>query len=174
MKRTYNANVVRDDVSTFVGTEVERTPCYGLKTYFVASIPEENPVQFINKVMKHDCEQIYFGANHSLKEWKDEWTEPMVVLIKECLSARFWVTLDVDGAKLPQSIIEFLSKEHFSITYSIHVPNVDKINGNINIKIDDSGFAATNKGVWSTTLRSIKVKNNFTAWEEYKKDTPVK
>ena len=174
MKRTYDSNVVRDDVSTFTGIEVERTPCYGLKTYFVAGIPEDNPVQFINKVMKYDCEQIYFGANHSLKDWKDEWTEPMAVLIKECLSARFWVTLDVDGTKLPQEIIAFLSNKFFSVTYSIHVPNVDKINGNINIKIDDSGFAATNKGVWSTTLRSIKVKNNFTSWDEYKKDTPVK
>ena len=173
MKRTYDNNEQRDDVLTFTGIEVERTPCYGLKTYFVVGVPREDPVVFVNKVMKQECEQIYFGANHSLKNWKDEWTGPMTALIRECLSAKFWVTLDVDGTKLPESLTSFLGHKYFSVTYSIQVPNIDKVNGNINIKIDDVDFEATNKGVWSTTLRSIKVKNNFTPWDDYKKDTII-
>ncbi len=101
MKRTYDNNEQRDDVLTFTGIEVERTPCYGLKTYFVVGVPREDPVVFVNKVMKQECEQIYFGANHSLKDWNDDWTGPMTALIRECLNAKFWVTLDVDGTKLP-------------------------------------------------------------------------
>ena len=60
MKRQYDSEVVRDDVLTFTGIEVERTPCFGMKTYFVVGVPREEPYVFVNKVMKHDAEQIYF------------------------------------------------------------------------------------------------------------------
>ena len=61
MKRTYDSNVVRDDVSTFVGIEVERTPCYGLKTYFVAGIPEDKPVVFRTLDVGADKAAPYMG-----------------------------------------------------------------------------------------------------------------
>ena len=49
----------------------------------------------------------------------------------------------------------------------------NKIKGTINIKLDDEDFEATNTGVWSTTIESIKVPNNYTGWDDYKKDKPV-
>ena len=107
MKRQYDSEVVRDDVLTFTGIEVERTPCFGMKTYFVVGVPREEPYIFVNKVMKEDSEQIYFGANHSLKNWKEEWTTPLVSLIKECLNAKFNVTIDVDPVTVPNQIKNF-------------------------------------------------------------------
>ena len=77
MKREYDNKEIKEDVSDFVGIEVERTPCYGMKTYFVVGVPKDTPYNFVNKVLKHDAEQIYFGANHSFKNWKDKWTDPM-------------------------------------------------------------------------------------------------
>ena len=173
MKRQYDSDVVRDDVLTFTGIEVERTPCFGMKTYFVVGIPREEPYIFVNKVMKEDCEQIYFGANHSLKNWKEEWTAPLVGLIKECLNAKFNVTIDVDPITVPNQIKNFLSNAKFSITYAIPVPNIEKVKGTINIKLDDEDFEATNSGVWSTTIETIKVPNNYTGWDDYKKDKPI-
>jgi hypothetical protein len=173
MKRQYDSEVVRDDVLTFTGIEVERTPCFGMKTYFVVGVPREEPYIFVNKVMKEDSEQIYFGANHSLKNWKEEWTTPLVSLIKECLNAKFNVTIDVDPVTVPNQIKNFLSNPKFSITYAIPVPNIEKVKGTINIKLDDEDFEATNPGVWSTTIETIKVPNNYTGWDDYKKDKPL-
>ena len=39
--------------------------------------------------------------------------------------------------------------------------------------LDDEDFEATNSGVWATTIETIKVPNNFTDWELYKKDKPI-
>ena len=111
--------------------------------------------------------------SHSFKNWKDKWTDPMFDLIKECLNAKFHVTVDVDPVTVPEQIKQFLSNPKFSLTYAIVVPNINKIKGTINIKLDDEDFEATNTGVWSTTIESIKVPNNYTGWDDYKKDKPV-
>ena len=37
----------------------------------------KDSVNFVNKVIKHDVEQVYFGANRPFKNWKDKWTDPM-------------------------------------------------------------------------------------------------
>jgi len=173
MEREYNNNIVKDNITDFIGKEVERTPCYGMKTYFVVGVPKLSPVELINKMLKHDIEQVYFGANHSFKNWKDKWTDPMVDYIKECLNAKFHVTIDVDPVTVPEQIKQFLSKPKFSITYAIVIPNIDKLKGTVNIKLDDEDFEATNSGVWSTTIEAIKVPNNYTGWDAYKQDEPV-
>jgi hypothetical protein len=173
MKREYDNKEINENVSDFVGIEVERTPCFGMKTYFVVGVPKDTPVNFVNKVIKYDVEQVYFGANHSFKNWKDKWTDPMFDLIKECLNAKLHVTVDVDPVTVPPGIKQFLSNSKFSLTYAIVVPSIDKVKGTINIKLDDEGFEATNPGVWSTTIETIKVPNNYTGWDEYKKDKPL-
>ena len=83
------------------------------------------------------------------------------------------MTVDVDPVTVPQELKSFLSNPRFSLTYAIVIPNIDKVKGTINIKLDDEDFEATNSGVWSTTIETIKVPNNFTDWEQYKKDKPI-
>ena len=60
-----------------------------------------------------------------------------------------------------------------SYTSANNLPNIEKVKGTINIKLDDEDFEATNPGVWSTTIETIKVPNNYTGWDDYKKDKPL-
>ena len=74
MKRDYQSGVA-DNVTYFVGTEIEHTPAYGKKTLFVTGV---QPVEHI-AVNLQGCEHIFFGANHSFnpqtyeehKAWED-------------------------------------------------------------------------------------------------------
>ena len=51
------------DVSFFVGTEVEHTPAFGLRTLFVVGL--HDPQIVLQEFNNHNCEHIYFGANQS-------------------------------------------------------------------------------------------------------------
>jgi len=51
-----------DNVDFFVGTEVERTPAFGMKTLFVVGI---QPVDSIGSRLLQVQQHIFFGANHS-------------------------------------------------------------------------------------------------------------
>ena len=52
-----------NEVSFFIGTEVEHTPAFGKRTLFVVGLQDPDIVwqEFHN----NDCEHIYFGANQS-------------------------------------------------------------------------------------------------------------
>ena len=52
----------KKDVIFFIGTEVEGTPAYGLKTLFVVGL---HSVEQIKEHLHSDIDHIFFGANHS-------------------------------------------------------------------------------------------------------------
>ena len=96
MKREYTSGTV-EGVTFFIGTEIERTPAHGMKTLFVVGVQDEQII--INLANDNGCSHIYFGANQSFytngvndipgwRPWED--------MIKECLDADFWCTLDFD------------------------------------------------------------------------------
>ena len=60
MKRDYTTGET-DNVQFFIGTEVEHTPAFGMKTLFVTGI------QSFDDIAKNlnGSEHIFFGANHS-------------------------------------------------------------------------------------------------------------
>mgnify|MGYP005749275325 FL=1 len=61
MERKYKDGT-KKDITFFIGTEIEKTPAYGLKTLFVVGL------QSIENVKEHlhaDISHIFFGANHS-------------------------------------------------------------------------------------------------------------
>ena len=73
-------------VSFFIGTEVEHSPAYGLRTLFVVGV--QDPQIVLQQFNNNDCEHIYFGANQSFPAldkndgdgWRDwEW------MIRSCL-----------------------------------------------------------------------------------------
>ena len=47
------------------------------------------------------------------------------------------------------------------------------ITDDINIKIDDKDFNASNYGVWVHSLHELQDRSKFTSWEEYKNDKIV-
>jgi hypothetical protein len=76
-----------EEVSFFIGTEVEHTPAFGLRTLFVVGV--QDPQIVLQEFDNNNCEHIYFGANQSFPSldkndgqgWRDwEW------MVRSCLA----------------------------------------------------------------------------------------
>ena len=84
MKRDYETGV-KDNVEFFVGTEVEKTPAYGMKTLFVTGI--HSYITIKQHIANEQVEHVFFGANHSynpeLAEDFEEWEAMILPLVKE-------------------------------------------------------------------------------------------
>ena len=79
-----------DNVVYFVGSEVEFTPAYSMRTLFVVGIQDADEI--IRTAQKHECRHIYLGANQSF-EPSDDWD----ILVKNIVKHKdFMVTLDFD------------------------------------------------------------------------------
>lgn len=166
MKRDYTDGV-QDSATFFTGIEIEKTPAYGLKTLFVVG------VQSISKIydtaMDHQVQHIYLGANHSFNPQENDWihwTNMIANLVGEYL-----ITLDYD-VKYHQKVIDmnWNSNENFISQISVKLPDIDKLNVNACLKIDDSGFKATNSGVWVHKLIDLQDTDVHTNWNQYGDD----
>ena len=175
MKRDYNTGV-STEVTFFVGTEIEKTPAFGMKTLFVVGI--QDTAEIIKYANERNCKHIYFGANQSFstegvddyegwKSWED--------MIKPCLDAGLWCTLDFDVSEL-EGVCESGLNEHrkFIPQISVKIPYLQLLNYNATIKIDDKGFEASNPGVWCIPLTELTQRNYFNTWDDYSKDEIIK
>ena len=90
MKRTYETGI-KDDVVFLTGTEVEKTPAYGMDTLFVTGV---QPREVIQEKLE-DRQHIFFGANHSLKPLNEEEWNKWVRMIKAFLTAGKLCSLDI-------------------------------------------------------------------------------
>jgi hypothetical protein len=182
MKRDYTDGVA-EDINFFIGSEVEHTPAYGLRTLFVTGVQSIDKIERIigdknclldtNKHIEH----IFFGANHSFnpahndyngwKAWED--------MIEHFLSKGFLCSLDI-----PLSAVEEFhdgglnDHSNFIPQIRVPIPYVKLWNYNTMLKIDDKDFKATNPGVWSHSLHTLMNRDNFTDWSQYKNDEIVK
>jgi len=175
VKRDYNTGVV-DNVEFFVGTEIEKTPAYGMKTLFVVGV--HNSDKIIDLAKNRECRHVYFGANQSFKtegvDDVDGWS-PWEKMIKICLEADLWCTLDFDVTEteglLESPLIEY---RRFIPQISVKLPYVKQLGYNATLKIDDKDFAATNPGVWCHNLQDLLGRDCFTDWDQYGKDEIIK
>jgi hypothetical protein len=166
-----------NDVSFFIGTEVEHTPAFGLRTLFVVGL--QDPQIVLQEFDNNDCEHIYFGANQSFppldrddgEGWR-EW-EYMVRTCLEKLSN--YCTLDLDHAQaeglLESALVEF---DNFIPMISVKLPYIRQFGYNATLKIDDRDFAATNPGVWCHSLHDLQNRRVFTEWARYTKDEVIR
>ena len=166
-----------NEVSFFIGTEIEKTPAYGLKTLFVVGV--QDPQIVLQEFDNNDCEHIYFGANHSFPNldvndgdgWRDwEW------MVRTCLEhVPNYCTLDIDVAQaeglLESSLVEFIN---FIPMISVKLPYIRQFGYNATLKLDDKDFAATNPGVWCHSLHDLQKQEVFTHWSKYTKDEIIK
>ncbi len=182
MKRDYTDGVL-DDVTFFVGNEVEHTPAYGMKTLFVTGV---QPIDAIDSILndqnsysdtsKH-IRHIFFGANHSFnpayndfEEWK-EWED----MITYFLEKDYFCSLDI-----PIHCVEEFNDgglndySNFIPQIRVPIPYVRLWNYNTMIKIDDKDFKATNPGVWSHSLHDLMDRTKFTDWSKYSLDKSIK
>jgi hypothetical protein len=171
MKREYDTGTA-DNVIFFVGTEIERTPAFGMKTVFVVDIQDVSVI--LNIAKNNDCTHVYFGANQSFhtKGVNDvEGWRPWELMIQECLDAGLWCTLDLDVKEteglLESALIEY---RRFIPQISVKLPYLQQLGYNATIKIDDKDFEATNPGVWCIPLNKLTQQEYFTNWDQYGKD----
>ena len=171
MNRTGHLNV-----DFFVGTEVEHTPAYGMKTLFVVGVQSQTDI--IKHIRANGIRHIYFGANQSFPrlEVNDvEGWRPWEDMIEKFLEEKFLCTLDLDVAQveglLESSLVEYYN---FIPMLSVKLPYIQQLGYNATIKLDDRDFAATNTGVWCHSLHELQDRKRFTDWSKYTKDEIIK
>ena len=165
-----------EEVNFFIGSEVEHSPAYGLRTLFVVGIQDASVI--INLVKNNNCTHVYFGANQSFpnpdvndgptwREWED--------MIQECLQQGLLCTLDLDSTcaeGLAESgLVEY---NNFIPLMSVKLPYIQLMGYNATIKLDDTDFAKTNPGVWCHSLHELRNRKVFTDWSKYTKDEVIK
>jgi hypothetical protein len=156
-----------EDVDFFTGTEVERTPAFGLNTLFVVGV---HPFDTINSRLQGQS-HIFFGANHSFDpRTPDEW-HVWEVMISYYLKRGYLCTLDIPITAVEQfndgSLCDY---RNFIPQIRVSVPYTKLWNYNTMLKIDDKDFDATNPGVWCHSLHSLMSRETFTSWDDYKGD----
>ena len=177
MKRNYESGV-SESADFFVGTEVEHTPMHGERTLFVVGLQSADAI--VQMAGGLDVKHIYFGANMSFPRLEfndaDEW-QKWESMIKTCLNAGYWCTLDFDVAQV-EGLCEggLTENRRFIPMISVKLPYVQLLNFNYNatVKIDDKDFAASNPGVWCHSLHDLMDRSKFTNWDAYTKDEIIK
>jgi hypothetical protein len=175
MKREYDSGV-SDKATMFVGTEVEHTPAFGMKTLFVVGVQDQLDV--LKQAQINDVQHIYFGANQSFprldvndsigwRPWED--------MIGRLLGIGYLCTLDLDVAQV-EGLLEtsFVEYHNFIPMISVKLPYIQQLGYNATIKLDDRDFEATNPGVWCHSLHNLKNRDVFTPWSKYTQDKVIK
>jgi hypothetical protein len=176
MKREYDIGTA-DNVTYFVGTEVEKTPACGMKTLFVTGVQDIETIEtyYIN----YSCEHIFFGANHSFKpslnlpadvrEW-DDWEDMIGYFLKKNILCSLDIPISHAEEFLEAGLVEY---ENFIPQLRVLVPYIKQWNYNTMLKIDDKGFRASNPGVWCHSLHELMDREKFTDWSKYTLDNPI-
>lgn len=166
MKRDYESGVA-ENVTFFIGTEVEHTPAYGLKTLFVTGI---QPVENIALNLQ-GCAHIFFGANHSFNPQTYEEHKLWEEMILFFLDKDYLCSLDIPINQVEEFHEGGLcERDNFIPQIRVPIPYIRLWNYNTMLKIDDKDFKATNPGVWSHSLHKLMDRDNFTDWSQYKND----
>lgn len=163
-----------DNVTFFVGDEVEHTPAFGKKTLFVVGVHAPAAVSKYLDDNLAGIEHIYFGANQSFPKLQvndgGEWAK-WELMIYHFLDRGYWCTLDVDIACV-EGLCEsgLCERNRFIPMISAKVPYIQQLGYNATLKIDDIDFERTNPGVWCHRLHQLQSPRTFTDWSKYTKD----
>lgn len=174
MERDYADGIGRDAIF-FTGIEVENTPQRGAHTLFVVGL---QPAGMIDELArKNVCRHVYLGANQSFdadalgdaSAWQS-WDDLCCAL----LDLGYWVTLDFDVLHWPGACeLRAMENAQFIPQISVKLPHAGLGNYNTCVKIDDTGFKATNPGVWVHQLHDLMNRDTFTPWDSYGKDERI-
>jgi len=160
-----------EDTNYFLGTEVERTPAFGMKTLFVVGV---QPIEDIEKHLYAGIDHIFFGANHSFDPADVDEYESWDKMIGYFLDKDLLCTLDIPITQAEQflegPLVEY---ENFIPQLRVALPYIKQWNYNTMIKLDDRDFKATNPGVWCHRLHDLMSRDTYTDWRDYKGDTKL-
>jgi hypothetical protein len=170
MKRNYTTGEL-DNVQFFIGTEVEHTPAYGLKTLFVTGV---HPVEEI-ALNLNGAEHIFFGANHSFNPQTYEEHKAWEEMVFFFLDKDYLCSLDIPINQVEEFHESgYCEHNNFIPQIRVPIPYITLWNYNTMLKIDDKDFKATNPGVWSHSLHTLMDRSKFTDWSQYKNDEALK
>ena len=170
MKRNYDGGI-SEGVVFFTGIEIEHTPAHGQNTLFVTGVQSKEDIA----LNLQGCTHIFFGANHSFHPTDNlEWAR-WEGMIEFFLEKGYLCSLDI-----PLSAVEEFNDgglndhNNFIPQIRVPIPYIKLWNYNTMLKIDDKDFNATNPGVWSHSLHTLKDRSKFTDWSQYQNDKIVK
>lgn len=175
MERKYKDGT-KKDITYFIGTEIEKTPAYGLKTLFVVGL------QSIENVKEHlhaDISHIFFGANHSFDpasqshdaDYYREWDSMIMYFLEKGYKCSLDIPLNAAEDFLESTCVEF---NNFIPQIRIPIPYIEQWNYNTMLKIDDKGFNKSNPGIWTHSLHDLMDRKKFTDWKDYGLDKVLK
>ena len=180
MKRQYKSGT-NENVRFFTGTEVEKTPAFGMFTLFVTGLNDPSIIrQQIEKVKFPDIKHIFFGANHSydpmsvnksqLFDYCNEWDKMIEYFLKQDYLCTLDIPLNATEAFLDGVLVSY---NNFIPQLRVPVPYIQQWNYNTMVKIDDKGFDQSNPGVWCHNLHSLMGRDKFTDWQKYTNDSII-
>jgi hypothetical protein len=164
-----------ENVTFFIGPEVEQTPAFSKKTLFVVGKQDLSTIESIART--HRIQHIFMGANHSFNVDPTDGTFYWRDTIKKLLDKGFWVTLDYPAQEHEQVLKMFDSSiwqnRMFIPMLRVCIPNIETSSPNLVVKIDDIDFKATNRGVWCAHFHELTDSNRFTDWQDYGTDVVI-
>jgi hypothetical protein len=170
MKRDYTDGI-KEDITFFVGTEVEHTPAFGMRTLFVTGVQPVDEIAYHFDKHPDGIEHIFFGANHSYNPQNYDEHKAWENMIRFFLDKEYLCSLDIPLSQVEEfndsGLCEF---DNFIPQIRVPIPYIRLWNYNTMLKIDDKDFKATNPGVWSHSLHTLMDRKNFTDWAQYKDD----
>ena len=175
MERKYKDGT-KKDITFFIGTEIEKTPAYGLKTLFVVGL------QSIENVKEHlhaDISHIFFGANHSFDpasqshdaDYYREWDSMIMYFLEKGYKCSLDIPLNAAEDFLESTCVEF---NNFIPQIRVVIPYIEQWNYNTMLKLDDKGFNKSNPGIWTHSLHDLMDRKKFTDWKDYGLDKVLK
>lgn len=170
-----------NNVAMFIGTEVEHSPAYGMKTLFVVGVQSTEDIEKILAdpftEIERKIEHIYFGANQSFPNGRSDSSDWIrwENMIFPFLMRGYWCTLDIDVNEVDGLLESGLTENNqFIPMISVKLPYIQQLGYNATIKLDDTNFAHSNPGVWCHSIHALTKRSTFTDWSKYIKDEIVK
>tara|TARA_B100000214_G_scaffold355689_1_gene313698 strand:- start:1461 stop:1988 length:528 start_codon:yes stop_codon:yes gene_type:complete len=175
MERKYKDGT-KKDITYFIGTEIEKTPAYGLKTLFVVGLQS---VEQVNEHLHADISHIFFGANHSFDpasqshdaDYYREWDSMIMYFLEKGYKCSLDIPLNAAEDFLESTCVE---SNNFIPQIRVTIPYIEQWNYNTMLKIDDKGFDKSNPGIWTHSLHDLMDRKKFTDWKDYGLDKVLK
>ena len=162
----------RQDVTYFIGTEVENTAMKGEPTLFVVGVQPCHEIQ--KRADAQGIKHLYFGTSQSFTpKSDDDWTA-WDNMINALLKAGYWCTLDF-GVEYIDGVLEcgFDEQDNYIGMISVKVPHIKLLNYNATLKIDDTTWGHSNSGVWCHSVHDLMDRRVYTDWKDYIGDTNI-
>jgi hypothetical protein len=174
MKRDYDTGI-QENVTFFVGVEVEKTPAFGKLTLFVTGLQKIEDINHCITSNPEKIEHIFFGANHSYKPRETSSWKAWEDMIMHFLDKGYLCSLDIPMEEVEEFNEGGLNEyNNFIPQIRVPIPYIRLWNYNTMLKIDDNTYNGTNPGVWCHRLDNLMDYEKFTPWSNYTNDKVIK